>query len=155
MDTIMTLTSTPEITPKAATPIAIPISQVLQTRGMRPTPQRLAVYAYLHDKKAHHPTVDMVYKALAPEYPTLSKTTVYQTLETLYECGLVHKVPEEGEMRFDAELSKHGHFKCTKCNGIFDIFFSDTGCLPQPQEGFMVKETHLYHKGLCPKCHKT
>jgi len=133
---------------------SLPVAQILQARGLRPSPQRVAIFAYLHHNKSLHPTVDMVYKTLAPNYPTLSKTTVYQTLETLYECGLVHKISEEGEMRFDAEILKHGHFKCTKCNTISDVFYSAKASLPQPDPGFLVKETHLYHQGHCPTCRK-
>jgi len=133
---------------------SLPIAQILQTRGLRPSPQRVAIFSYLYNNKALHPTVDMIYKVLAPDYPTLSKTTVYQTLETLYECGLVQKIPEDGEMRFDAETLKHGHFKCTKCKQLSDIFYSEKALLPQPAEGYVVKETHLYHKGHCPMCSK-
>ena len=132
----------------------LPIAQILQTRGLRPSPQRVAIFAYVYNNKELHPTVDMIYKALAPDYPTLSKTTVYQTLETLYECGLVQKIPEDGEMRFDAEMAGHGHFKCTKCKGLSDIFYSKETTFPQPKEGYVVRETHLYHKGHCPACCK-
>ena len=124
----------------------------LQERGLRPSPQRLAVYLYLCGTKSH-PTAEMVYKALVPEYPTLSLTTVYQTLESLHESGLALKITiEDGKMRFDADIVNHGHSKCTKCDTVFDFPYSNSTTFPPPPTGFVIKETHLYYKGLCSKC---
>lgn len=131
----------------------IPITQILQTRGLRPSPQRVAVFTYLCNNDTH-PTVEMVYSALLPDYPTLSRTTVYQTLEALCECGLATKITiEDGEMRFDSHMQEHGHFKCEKCRSITNIMSDgSTIQLPKPPEGFAVKETHIYYKGICPNC---
>lgn len=130
----------------------------LYSCGLRPTPQRVAVYTYLcaPENKSAHPSVETVYNALLAEYPTLSRTTVYQTLETLCACGLVSKlVIDEGEMRFEAEMSKHGHFKCTVCGKIYDFTYPETMDFPPPPEGFVIKKTFLYYKGTCRKCSLT
>ena len=133
----------------------IPIAQVLQARGLRPSPQRIAIFSYVYNSK-EHPTVDTVYRSLSPDYPTLSRTTVYQTLETLCECGLVQRISEGGEMRFDAETDRHGHFVCTKCGEISNIAFTGKIPLPLPKDsGYVIKETQIAHRGLCPKCSKT
>ena len=127
-------------------------AQRLQEHGLRPSPQRIAVYSYLCNHKTH-PTAETVYKALAPEYPTLSLTTVYQSLEALHERGLASKITiEDGKMRFDSETYNHGHFKCIKCGEIFDFLYPESTTFPNPLSGFRVKETHLYYKGLCTKC---
>jgi len=127
----------------------------LYSCGLRPTPQRVAVYTFLCDpkNKNSHPSAETVYNALIAEYPTLSRTTVYQTLETLCSCGLVSKlVMDEGEMRFDAETPRHGHFKCTTCGRIYNFYYPEATTFPLPPEGFDVKKTYLYYKGTCSKC---
>ena len=135
------------------TTTTLPLSQILQTRGLRPSPQRVAVYKYLYNNRMQHPTVDMIYAALAPEYPTLSRTTVYQTLDALCNCGLAVKLTvEDGEMRFDADTSSHGHFKCSDCGDVSNVTYPEATPFPQPDKGFHIKETHLYYKGYCPKC---
>jgi Fur family transcriptional regulator, peroxide stress response regulator len=121
-------------------------------QGMRPSPQRMAVLGYLSSHKTH-PTAETIYTALAPNYPTLSRTTVYQTLEKLYERGLAQKIViEDGEMRFDADMSNHGHFKCTGCGEVFDFFYAQNFPFPKMGGGFHVHEQHLYYKGRCPEC---
>ncbi|MBE9492712.1 MAG: transcriptional repressor, partial [Bacteroidetes bacterium] len=54
------------------------VAQYLKSHGIKPSYQRVRVFEYLIKNKSH-PTVDTVYKALADEIPTLSKTTVYNT----------------------------------------------------------------------------
>jgi len=131
------------------------LAERLLSCGLRPTPQRVAVYTYLCDpkNKNNHPSAETVYNALTDEYPTLSRTTVYQTLETLCACDLVTKlVIDEGEMRFDAEMLRHGHFKCTLCGNIYNFYYPEVTDFPQPPEGFSIKKSYLYYKGTCRKC---
>ena len=126
----------------------------LHSCGLRPTPQRVAVFTFLRRQDhRRHPTAEEVYSALVSEYPTLSRTTVYQTLDSLQKCGLISKLAvEEGEMRFEANTSSHGHCKCTHCGKIFDFPYPELMEFPQSLEGFAVKEKHLYYKGTCKKC---
>jgi Fe2+ or Zn2+ uptake regulation protein len=112
----------------------------------------MAVLKYLCDHRTH-PTAETIFGALSPRFPTLSRTTVYQTLEKLYEKGLAQKILiEDGEMRFDADMSNHGHFKCVSCGDVYDFFYSSDYALPKMEDGFEVQEQHLYYKGRCPKC---
>jgi len=107
-------------------------------------------------KQGHKPhlSAEDIYSALVSEYPTLSRTTVYQTLESLCKCGLISKlVIDEGEMQFEANTGHHGHFKCTQCGHVYDFAYPEATQFPHPADlGFEVKESHLYHKGRCPKC---
>ena len=58
----------------------------LQNYGIHPSVQRIAIMDYLL-KNHTHPTVDEVYVALCKVIPTLSKTTVYNTLRLFSEHG--------------------------------------------------------------------
>lgn len=96
--------------------------EVLSKAGIRPSVQRVAIYSYLCEKQ-NHPTVDNVFTALSPSYPTLSRTTIYNTLKTFEEKNLVQSVQiEDDKLRYDTIMQEHLHFKCMKCGKIFDIF---------------------------------
>lgn len=132
-------------------------AQILSENGIRPSVQRLAVYQYLCDNPIH-PTADTLYNALAPSIPTLSKTTIYNTLKLLEEHYLVQAVTiENEELRYDAEMRKHIHFKCASCGTVHDIFSSETLELQEAVEkalpkGFVIHKTQLNIWGLCNGC---
>ena len=86
----------------------------LTEHGVKPSVQRLAVMDYLMEHHTH-PTVDEIYSALLPNMPTLSKTTVYNTLKLLTEQGAAIQLTiDERNVCFDADTSAHAHFLCTR-----------------------------------------
>ena len=128
------------------------ISSYLKSHDIRPSYQRVKIFEYLIVNK-NHPTVDMIYKSLSPEIPTLSKTTVYNTLNLFVEKKIAIVIlVEENEARYDADTSIHGHFKCEECGAVIDIVL-DIEKLELPQlDKFQINEHHLYFKGICEKC---
>ena len=97
------------------------IVDLLRIKGLKPSMQRVQIYDYIKDRK-DHPSVDMIYKDLAPSIPTLSRTTVYNTLKSFVHAGLATQIViEENEVRFDPNVVEHGHFKCETCGNIFDF----------------------------------
>lgn len=128
-------------------------AHILQAHKVRPSPQRLAVYRYLHGVKTH-PNADTIFQALIDDFPTLSRTTVYQTLDALCACGLIVKFFDDLEMRFDAEIEPHGHFKCSHCGKIINFFWPEGTSLPAPPDDFKTEEILLYYRGICPVCRK-
>lgn len=128
------------------------IAEKLREFGIQPSQPRIAIYAYL-DSLRNHPTAETVYAALSPDFPSLSKTTVYNTLKLFRNCGAAQGIIiEDGEMRFDADISKHAHFKCTECGVVHDLFFDPAQFLPQAPPMFYVKEVHVNYRGICPAC---
>ncbi|MDC7220631.1 MAG: Fur family transcriptional regulator [Spirochaetales bacterium] len=127
--------------------------KILEEKGIRATQQRLAVYQYLSSHK-NHPTVEMIYSSLHPEMPSLSKTTLYNTLKLFSEKQLALALTIDGdEVRFDGDTSDHGHCKCRRCGKVFDFPLSsaDMGTLP---EGFRRESSHVYVWGICGDCRK-
>ena len=128
------------------------VAKKLRSFGIHPSQPRIAIYSYL-DSRRNHPTADMVYAELHPEYPSLSKTTVYNTLKLFHSCGAVQNVIiEDGEMRYDADISGHAHFKCRKCENVYDLFFNPVKFLPELDPDLTVEEVHLNYRGLCRNC---
>lgn len=128
----------------------------LRACGISPSPQRVGIYGFL---KSHpiHPTADLIMKELRPHLPTLSLTTVYNTLKLFVSKKLICEVIiEDGELRFDADMSDHAHFKCLKCQEVFDLFPEsgkiDTSGLPEVPSGFTVSSVHICLKGHCNSC---
>lgn len=124
----------------------------LKEHGIKPSYQRIKVFDFLLNNRIH-PTVDKIYKELVGEIPTLSKTTVYNTLKLFHEKGIILVINiEDNETRFDADISDHGHFKCKKCGEIYDFELGkDNPAFPK-LKGFAIDEQHVYLKGICPKC---
>ena len=128
------------------------IEKYLTDSGIKPSYQRIRILSYLMDKK-NHPTVEMIHKELLHDIPTLSKTTVYNTLKQFVEKGITQIINiEDNETRYDADISTHGHFKCLNCNKVYDFRFDNNGLEISDIEDFDFLQTHLYIKGICKKC---
>lgn len=126
--------------------------QILVDRGIKPTFQRLKILEFL-DKNHSHPTVDMIYAALYKKVPTLSKTTVYNTLDVFRKYHLVDVLTiTESEIRYEYILQPHHHFYCRQCGKIIDL---DVSCVYQEEmcvEGHRIESIHGYFKGICSEC---
>ena len=119
--------------------------------GIRPSVQRIAIMRYLR-KHRTHPTADEVYEALKTQIPTLSKTTVYNTLKLLVESGAALYVGiDEKNARFDGFVEPHAHFRCKKCGCIIDLPMNVDSFLPKDFNGD-IEESYFYIKGICEGC---
>ena len=128
------------------------VRDCLLKAGIRPSYPRIRVLDYLVTMKTH-PTAEEVFSHLVKEMPTLSRTTVYNTLNLLVGAGLARTLTIEGhEVRYDGTASCHGHFKCRDCGKIYD-FAVDMGCVDPPDlVRFLIDEREVYFRGICPDC---
>ncbi len=94
----------------------------LREKGIKPSYQRKRIYEYIYERR-NHPTVNDIYSVLIHDIPTLSKATVYNTMNLFSESGLVDIISIEGEeARFDLRPARpHAHFKCDTCNTVTDV----------------------------------
>jgi Fe2+ or Zn2+ uptake regulation protein len=130
------------------------IGEYLKSHEIKPSYQRMKIFEYLITHR-NHPTVDTIYKSLSKEIPTLSKTTVYNTLNLFVEKKIaIVIVIEENETRYDADVSIHGHFKCDKCEKVYDIDIDTKNIDISSLDKFQINEHHLYFKGICEECLK-
>ena len=130
------------------------LSKRLADCGILPTPQRLAVYRSLVSRR-DHPSVDAVFADLRRKLPTLSKTTVYSTMQRLAEKGLILTLHGDGdEVRYDGFTEFHAHFRCRACGKVFDVMLGKTRRRPFAKlpEGFAAEGEELTCHGLCPAC---
>jgi Fur family peroxide stress response transcriptional regulator len=128
------------------------LKKELLKKGVRPSIQRIKVLEYLY-KKEGHPTVDDIFEALSPDIPSLSKTTVYNTLHSFVNTGLARVISIDGvEMRYDIILYNHGHFRCERCGTIFNFKINLDSVPFDDLAQFEIKEKNVYFTGLCPNC---
>jgi Fur family peroxide stress response transcriptional regulator len=128
------------------------LSEQLINKGIRLSYQRIKVLEYLH-QKGGHPTVDEIFRALSPDIPSLSKVTIYNTLHTLVDAGLVRLVEiDESETHYDIMVTNHGHFQCEVCGMIFNFKVNIDQVPIEGLNQFEIKQKNVYFKGVCPNC---
>lgn len=121
---------------------------------IRPSFQRIKILDYLINNQ-NHPTVDQIYQEVVKEIPTLSKTTVYNTLTRFVEAKILKGLHiEENEIRYDLILFNHGHFKCKQCGEIYDFPIDIDQFQSDQLKTFKIEEKGVYFKGICPQCLK-
>jgi Fur family peroxide stress response transcriptional regulator len=129
------------------------IKRALGGSGLRCTPQRYAVMAFLMEHN-RHPTAAEILEAVNRMDPRSSRATTYKNLRDLVQAGLVREVAIEGRSaRFDAKGIRHHHFICDRCGNVEDLEWYD---VPRPASGSLGKrifrECELIFRGLCAKC---
>lgn len=128
---------------------------ILQQHDIKPSYMRILIMQYLM-KHPTHPTVDRIYQDLSPENPTLSKTTVYNTLKLLAEKKAILSLSiNEKNAQYDGDTSPHSHFLCRSCGAVMDLP-AELISIPKEAEkqGLEIDETELFFYGLCKNCRK-
>ncbi len=130
-------------------------SEALRSSGFRLTHQRLEVVREVASTDAH-PDADWVFRRVRERVPTISLDTVYRTLGTLADLGLVNRVAGvSGAARYDANTTQHHHFVCTQCGLIRDIVSNelDGVSVPAPAaELGQVDGVDVRFRGTCRQC---
>lgn len=128
----------------------------LTAKGIKPSQQRLEILKYLMTHYTH-PTVEEVYNALAKRMPTLSLTTVYNTLRMFAERKVAQMLTiDDHRVCYDGQTQPHVHFFCRRCGKVLDL----PGVVaPEVEDGYtvngcLIDEAQLYYKGLCADCQK-
>ena len=143
--------------------------QQLVNHGVHPSVQRIAIMKYLMEHRTH-PTVDTIYTDLLPILPTLSRTTVYNTLELFCEKNAAMSLTiDRRNIRYDGCVKPHAHFMCNGCGRVFDVeinegaikwdTFRSSGAGGQnvrahlyDSDQYAVEKVELNFSGLCPEC---
>jgi len=132
---------------------AAAIKRSFEDGGLRCTPQRYAVMAFLMECNKH-PTAAEIFEAVNRVDPRSSRATTYNNLRDLVHAGLVREVAVEGRAaRFDAKGMRHHHFICDRCGTVEDMTWYD---VPRPASRTLgkrvLRECELIFRGLCTKC---
>jgi Fur family peroxide stress response transcriptional regulator len=120
---------------------------------MRMTHQRMEIFREVAQTD-EHPDAEVIFKRVRERMPTVSHDTVYRTLASLEEIGLVSRVdPVCGRARYDANTDEHHHFICTECGAISDVYLKKEIPLPEGVGNLgSAKSLHLQVRGICHQC---
>jgi Fur family transcriptional regulator, peroxide stress response regulator len=129
------------------------IKRSLDDRGLRCTPARYAVMAFLMERNSH-PTAAEIFEAVNRADPRSSRATTYNNLRDLVKAGLVREVAIEGRAaRYDVKGMPHHHFICDRCGNVEDMDWYD---VPRPASGSIgkrvLRECEVIFRGLCTRC---
>lgn len=121
---------------------------VFRHHGLRPTPQRLAVAEFVLKSDAH-PTADAVLTNVRRKYPTVSRATVYNTLNLFVKRGLIRtQIVRGGTIVFDPNTGAHHHFIDEETGKVYDVPWGAlkvTG--EQALKGYEVREYQVIMRG--------
>ena len=125
-------------------------AEFLLQHDIKPSIVRLMIYDYLKGTKSH-PTVDDIYKEVHPKIPTLSKTSVYNTVKLFVSSGIVKALSIDGtQIRYDADIGHHGHFNCEDCKKVYDFKISSDS--EYGLNGFEIATREIFYTGKCKHC---
>lgn len=132
------------------------LTQSLRSAGMRLTPQRLAICNLLVATDSH-PSAQMIYETLQPQFPTMSLATVYNTLEALMNLGVVNSLGTAGDdtIHYDADTSPHVNLACISCHRVIDLPSQYVAALDSEvasHSGYQLLGARVLYYGLCPDC---
>lgn len=130
-------------------------TEICRRKGLKITPQRFEIYRELASSTAH-PSAEEIHRRIRKRMPTVSLDTVYRTLTTFKENGLVSRVEVfDDPARFDANIDHHHHFICTECRKVIDIDWPEFDTLKLPEEAGKlgrVNRPHAELHGICSEC---
>ncbi len=128
------------------------LSASFRERGLRITPQRVAVFEALHECTGH-PTAEAIYQTVVVDQPSISLKTVYQTLNDLTEMGEIRRLElGSSPTRFDPNIDDHHHLLCDDCGVMIDTYLDVSGLELESIDGFEPTNAHVFVSGRCASC---
>lgn len=132
--------------------------ELCRQRGLAVTHQRQVIFEALA-RIPDHPRPEDVYARVKKTVPSMSLATVYKTLHTFIECGILRELsPHHGSLRVDWNTHAHHHLICTRCKKVMDIEDEDFDRLKVRRKlprGFKVERVAVEIQGLCAGCAKS
>ena len=132
-------------------------SAALKRAGYRLTPQRLAICEYLANSR-EHPSPAEVYDHVRKRYPTMSRATVYNTLNVLRDLGEIIEIRSGAEgVRYETDLTPHANLICLRCGRIIDLPLARLDAIRKDMieaAGFELRGFRVDGFGLCAECRK-
>lgn len=131
------------------------VIDLLRERGLRMTPQRRAIVAEIMRTQGHISPTALVRK-VQNEMPGVNASTIYRTLSTLEEAGVISHAHLTGGAEYHrAEEAGHVHLTCARCGAEDDLSLDEASALSEViarHRGFLPDLTHFAISGLCTAC---
>jgi Fe2+ or Zn2+ uptake regulation protein len=137
--------------------MTFPAATTLRNVGVHVTAQRLAVLDAV--AKAPHSTADEVVDVVRRTIGSISRQSVYDTLNVLTERGVLRRIqPMGSSARYEDRVNdNHHHLLCRRCSAVVDIDCS-VGARPclvaADDHGYQIDEAEVIYWGVCPTCQR-
>ncbi|MFH1379744.1 MAG: transcriptional repressor [bacterium] len=123
--------------------------------SLKVTPQRAIVYQELCNLN-NHPSVDVIFEKVKRKLPNISFDTVYRTIQSFADMGIVNIVEGYGKQRrYDTDADNHHHMHCVKCGKIMDFHNDEYNNIAIPEDvikKFQVLNKKVVLEGICSEC---
>jgi len=133
------------------------IAELLKEKGLKVTPQRIAIYSALASTKSH-PSAETIHHMIVSDNPSISLATVYKTLDSFTKAGLIKELSLSFDYsNYDADISNHQHIVCRNCDKVFDVYYTPDKSMRKKVEeetGFTIDDEQIVFYGICPECQK-
>jgi Fur family ferric uptake transcriptional regulator len=132
------------------------VAALLRARGDRMTGPRRAVVCALAARRTHL-TADQVVAAVAEQDPSVHRASVYRTLETLSELGVVQHVHVGHGTTTYHLVGEHPHLhaQCSSCGSVLDLpgsLLDVVAAQLLDEHGFELDPAHVALSGRCASC---
>ncbi|MBW3564884.1 MAG: transcriptional repressor [Acidobacteria bacterium] len=126
----------------------------LREHDIQPSAQRVAVAEYVLQTE-EHPSAESVLSKIQPNFPMISRATVYNTLHLFVERGLLREVKlGTSSVVYDANIEKHHHLIDEETGEIHDIPWDSVDVSRMDRiEGFEIQEYQVVIKGRRERSH--
>lgn len=126
--------------------------KLLNDKGVRITKYRIAVLEEI--MKDTHPSANEIYTSILEKWPTISRTTIYNTLHRLLEESVIEELNVDNiEARYDVFFDHyHGHFYCKECKQLTDFPITHTFGTVREISGYEISSYRVYLQGVCKAC---
>jgi Fur family transcriptional regulator, peroxide stress response regulator len=135
----------------------ISLIKKMKERGLKITPQRIAIIEVLADETLFHPGAHFIYREARKKVKRLSLSTVYATLNELCRLNLIKMLEfDKSENRYEGNIAPHVNLICNSCKKILDYSlpaFIDPKEIMKKSR-FWITDTRLEYYGYCQECKK-
>ena len=129
----------------------------MKEKGLKITPQRLAITQVLIERGNLHPGARLIYEEAKKMRRSLGLSTTYATLNEFSRYGIIKTLEfDKMENRYELNITEHINLICKGCKKIMDFklpFKIDTNEVAR-KSGFRVTDRRFEYYGYCEECKK-
>ncbi|MDG1849839.1 MAG: transcriptional repressor [Flavobacteriales bacterium] len=135
---------------------SVQLKELLRKRNLKATHTRLSLL-----NKMHAYGSAMSHSVIQKQMQPIDRVTLYRTIESLHEKGIIHKAFQENNETFyaicgsscntQAHKHDHAHFKCLKCNTVSCQELDETLKISLPN--YEINKVSIHIEGICDLCH--
>lgn len=132
------------------------IVDALRNQGYKATPQRIAIAQTVLRSK-NHPSAETIHEEVLRIHPTVSLSTVYNTLHILMDMNFLNELIFSGTTRYDPNVSLHINMICNQCGKIIDVedpSLEESITNIAKKKGFKITGQRVDIYGVCKPCQR-